>query len=330
MKRQLLLVFLLFVTAFLSLTFGQTSVSLAAIWDGLTGGDGVGALTVQLLRGPRVATALLVGAAFGLSGAIFQSLLRNPLASPDVMGFSAGSGLAILASMTVNLAIPMPAIASAGGLLTAIFILILARPPGGRSSLEGAPAVTIVLVGIGIGFTAVAISSFLMTRLSGPQATEAHRWLAGSLAARDWSHVLQLVIIGGGLVFLLLLQIRSLRLLELGAELATGLGVNVRRARLGLATTALLIAAAAVAIAGPIAFVALMAPPLGARIAQTVDAGGRLLAAALTGAIIVALADLAARASLPGLQLPIGVMTGILGAPYLLWLLSREIERGEL
>ncbi len=330
MNRQFLLIFLLLAAASLSLALGQVSVGPAALWNGLTGGDGAGALTVQILRGPRVATALLVGAAFGLSGSIFQSLLRNPLASPDVMGFSAGSGLAILGALTINLAIPMPLIASAGGLLTAILVLALARPARGHNPLEGAPAVTIVLVGIGIGFTAAAISSFLMTRLTGPQAAEAQRWLAGSLAARDWSHVLQLALIGAVLVIVLLPQIRNLRLLELGSELATGLGANVKRARLGLAATAVLLAAAAVAIAGPIAFVALMAPPLGARIARTADVGGRLLAAALTGAIIVMLADLVARASLPGLQLPIGVMTGILGAPYLLWLLSREIERGEL
>ena len=246
------------------------------------------------------------------------------------MGFSAGSGLAILGAVTVNLAVPMPIGECGGGLLTAAFVLVVASPAVGRTSLDGAPAVTIVLVGIGVGITAAAIGSFLMTRMSGPEAAEAQRWLAGSLAARDWSDVLQLFGMVVVLVALLLIQVRNLRLLELGSELATGLGISVRKSRLGLSATAVLLAASAVAIAGPIAFVALMAPPLGARIARTTDAGGRMLASALTGALIVVLADLASRAMLPGLQLPIGVMTGILGAPYLLWLLSREIERGEL
>ncbi|MEM9635425.1 MAG: iron ABC transporter permease [Pseudomonadota bacterium] len=331
MMRYIVLMILLVLATMLALLVGQVALAPAALWDGLTGGDGPGGLTIRILRGPRVAVALCAGAAFGLSGAVFQQLFRNPLASPDVMGFSSGSGLAILAAITFGLTLPMPLVAAAGGLATALLVAVLARPAGGSNgSVEGIPALTLVLVGIGIGFTAAAIGAFLMTRLSGPQAAEAQRWLAGSLAARDWSNAFQIATFGGVLGLCLVLQIRSFRLLELGPELAAGLGLKVARARMLLAVTGVCLAASAVVVAGPVAFVALMAPPVGARFVRTTDPGGRLVAAAIAGAIIVVLADLVARASLPGLQLPIGVMTGILGAPYLLWRLSREMERGEL
>ena len=317
-------------SAAMALLIGQIHLSPSALWDGLTGGDGPGALTISVLRGPRVAVALLSGAAFGLAGAVFQRLLRNPLASPDVMGFTGGSGLAILAAITLGVSVPLPLVAAAGGLLAGILVLLLSKPAGGRGGVEGASPVTIVLVGIGVGFAASALSGFLMTRLSGPQAAEAQRWLVGSLSARDWGDARFLSLAGGALALCLALQVRALRLLELGAELGTGLGLNVARARLLLAATGIGLSAVAVAVVGPVAFVALMAAPVGARLTGATDAGARLAAAALAGALIMVLADLVARASLPGVQLPIGVMTGILGAPYLLWRLSREMERGEL
>ena len=330
MIRPVALCLLLAGSAALALLIGQTQLSPSVLWDGLTGGDGPGALTISVLRGPRVAVALLSGAAFGLSGAVFQLLLRNPLASPDVMGFTGGSGLAILGAITLGVAVPLPLVAAAGGLLAGILVITLSTPAGSRGAVEGASPVTIVLVGIGVGFAASALSGFLMTRLSGPQAAEAQRWLVGSLSARDWDDARFLALAGGALSVCLALQVRALRLLELGAELGTGLGLRVGRARLLLAATGIGLSAVAVAVVGPVAFVALMAAPVGAWLAGATDAGARLAAAALAGAVIMVLADLVARASLPGLQLPIGVMTGILGAPYLLWRLSREMERGEL
>lgn len=331
MTRLLVLVLLLVASAALALAVGQVHLGPQALLQGLFEGDGAAGLTVRVLRGPRVVTALGCGAAFGVSGAIFQSLFRNPLASPDVMGFNAGAGLAILASISVGAALPMPLVAAAGGGASALFVALLSRRPGHASyDVEGTPALTLVLVGIGVGFTASAIGAFLITRMSPPVAAEAQRWLAGSLSARNWTHAGQIALLGGLLAFCVSLQLRNLRLLELGADLATGLGLRVARARFWLAASAVGLAACAVAVAGPVAFVALMAPPIGARILAASDPGVRLFAAALVGAIIVVLADLVARASIAGLQLPIGVMTGILGAPYLLWLLSREMKKGEL
>lgn len=330
MIRGTVLALLLAGSAALALLVGQIHLDPSSLWDGLTGGDGPAALTISVLRGPRVAVALLSGAALGLAGAVFQQLLRNPLASPDVMGFTGGSGLAILAAITFGLTVPLPLVAAGGGLAAGLIVLALSRPAGSRGGVDGTSPVTIVLVGIGVGFAASAFGSFLMTRLSGPQAAEAQRWLVGSLSARDWSHAQILAAVGGVLALCLALQVRALRLLELGAELASGLGLTVARARLLLAATAIGLCAVAVSIVGPVAFVALMAPPVGARLAGATDPGARLAAAAAAGAVIMVLADLVARASLPGLQLPIGVTTGILGAPYLLWRLSREMERGEL
>ncbi|MBJ3778718.1 FecCD family ABC transporter permease [Acuticoccus mangrovi] len=328
MMRTLVLLALLLVATALALLLGQVPLSVGALWQGLAFGDGPAALTVRVLRAPRVMTALGAGASLGLAGAIFQSLFKNPLASPDVMGFTAGSGLAILAAITAGLALPLPVIAAVGGVAAALLVAFAAGRPD--EGITATPALTVVLVGLGVGFTATAINGFLMTRLSGPEAAEAQRWLAGSLSARDFGHGVEIMAIGGALALCLVPQVRALRLLELGPDLAMGLGLSLARARYGLAATGIGFAAAAVAVAGPIAFVALMAPPVGARLLRASDPGARLAAAAGAGAIITVLADLAARALVPGLVLPIGIMTGILGAPYLLWRLSREMERGDL
>ncbi len=271
MMRAFLVLALLVASVAVSLLAGQVHLSPGTLWQGLVYGDGPAALTLRVLRGPRIAVALGAGATLGLSGAIFQSLLRNPLASPDVMGFSSGAGLAILAAIMTGAALPLPLVAAGGGLAAALVVAFAARRPG--AGIEGTPALSLVLVGLGVGFTTAAVNGFLMTRLSGPEAAEAQRWLAGSLSARDWGHALQVTLIGGALALCLVPQVRALRLLELGPDLAAGLGLAVGRARWLLAATGVGLTAAAVAVAGPVAFVALMAPPIGARLAQVSDAG---------------------------------------------------------
>ncbi|WP_088345819.1 MULTISPECIES: iron ABC transporter permease [Rhodomicrobium] len=325
MRGAIILAAIIALSAALSLTLGEVHLGLDALWQGLWGGDGPGALTIRIIRGPRVAVALGAGAVLGLSGAIFQMLLRNPLAAPDVMGFTAGAGLAVVAALSAGLILPMPLVAAAGGLAAAAVVAVCAYRPG-----QSVAPLTLVLVGLGVAYTIAALGAFVVTRLPGPEAAEAQRWFAGSLAARDWGHALQVWGIGAVLALALVPQVRALELLDLGSDLAGGLGLRVGRARWLLALTGVLLAAAGVAVAGPIPFVALMAAPLGARLAGARGATGRLAAAAGAGAIITVLADLAARAAIPGLQLPIGIMTGILGAPYLLWRLSREMEKGEL
>lgn len=308
-----------------SLAIGDVMVGPADLWAGLWTGEGPGALTLRIIRGPRVATAMGAGALLGLSGALLQALFRNPLAAPDLLGFNSGAGLAIVCGITFGIAVPAPLLAAGGGVAAALLMVLLAWRPGHPTS-----TLTLILVGLGIGFSTSAVGSFLLLTLPVTEAAEAQRWLTGSLAARNWGHVGQVGALGFVLCVATALQIRSLKLLELGHDLATGLGLRAERARLGLMATAVLLAAAAVAVAGPVPFVALMAAPLGAVLTGARRPEARLAAAAGAGAIICVSADLAARAALPGIQLPIGVMTGVLGAPYLLWRLSREMERGEL
>lgn len=325
MRGALVLMPLLLVAIAAALMIGEVNLGLDTLWQGLVSGEGPGAFTLRVLRGPRVGTALGAGALLGLSGAVFQILLRNPLAAPDVMGFNSGAGLAIVIAVTVGLGAPMPLLAAAGGVATAILVGLLSFRRGHAIS-----TLTLILVGIGVHFATQAIGSFLTLRLPVEQATEAQRWLAGSLSARDWGHVTQVWTIGALLCVALAAQVRNLQLLELGRDLAAGLGTRVDLSRLGLFGTGVLLAATAVAVAGPVSFVALMAAPLGSRLINARSAAGRLVGAAGAGALIMVLADLCARAALPGVQLPIGVMTGMLGAPYLLWRLAVEMDKGQL
>ncbi len=325
MKGMAILLGLLVLAILLSVMVGQIMVTPVQLWQGLWTGKGPGALTLRVLRGPSTLTAAGAGAVLGASGTIFQILLRNPLAAPDVMGFMSGAGCAVVAGVSFGLLVPLPLLAALGGLVAAALVAALSHQRSGRQS-----PLTLILVGIGVGFFASAMSSFLITRMPPQEAADAQRWLAGSLAARNWGHVFQVLGLGSVLFFVLALQVRGLALLELGDELAAGLGSRVSRARYGLICTGVMLAAAGVAVAGPVPFVAMMAGPLGMRIAGAKQPGARLWAAAIAGAVITVLADVAARSAIPGLQLPVGVMTGIMGAPYLLWLLAKEVEAGDL
>jgi iron complex transport system permease protein len=308
-----------------SLMIGDVWITPAKLWQGLLTGQGPGSLTLRVIRGPRVATALGAGAALGLAGAIFQTLFRNPLAAPDVMGFNAGAGLAVLLAISFGWALPMPVVAALGGLLAAVLVAALAHKPG-----HSASGMVLILVGLGFGFTASAIASFISVSLPVSEASEAQRWLTGSLAARNWGHAAEVWILATVLSIALAALLPAFKLIELGNDLATGLGLRVDAARWSIIAVGVLLATAAVAVSGPVPFVALMAAPLGIGLTRAREPGARFAAAALSGALVMVLADLAARAAIPGVQLPIGVMTGILGAPYLLWRLSREMERGEL
>jgi iron complex transport system permease protein len=324
--RMTLLFALLLLVALLSLMLGEVSVSPADLWQGLTTGEGPGALTLRVLRGPRLATALGAGAVFGLSGAIFQSLLRNPLAAPDVMGFNAGAGLAVIAALAFGMTLlPMPLIAAFGGVLTALAVAFLSWQPAHRG---GGSTLSLILTGIGVGFTAVGLATFLNLTLPDEVAAESRRWIAGSLAARSWQHAAQVWGIGLVLALALVLQLRALGLLELGPDLARALGLRVLAARRALLGTAVLLAATGVAVTGPVPFVALMAGPLGIGLSGARRPATALLSAALAGALIMAGADLLARITFAGVQLPVGVMTGLLGAPFLLGLLLRQFGKG--
>ncbi|MCF6433520.1 iron chelate uptake ABC transporter family permease subunit [Leisingera sp. MMG026] len=313
----LLLAMLLALAAFAA-QLGSYPLGLTRSLQVLAGqGSAMEQLVLLDLRLPRILSALGAGAAFGLSGAIFQAMLRNPLASPDVIGFNAGASCGALAALILTGGLVLPG-AIAGALLTAAAVTLLAWK-GGLSPAR------LILTGIGAGLALSATADLLLSRLDIQSAVSMAHWLTGSLNARNWDDAVQ---VWAGLALLaplaLWLQFPLARL-PLGEETAAGLGLNLPALRLALTVTGTLLAALAVSTAGPLPFVAFAAGPL----ARALRPGGHpaLPGAALAGALITLLADTASRA-LPGIQLPAGVFTALAGAPLLIWMLLRHFRKG--
>ncbi|MFE7071458.1 FecCD family ABC transporter permease [Streptomyces sp. NPDC057620] len=307
----------------LSLTTGDFVIPLADVLATLAGGGDAGTQFVVLeLRLPRALLALLVGGCFGLSGAVFQGLLRNPLASPDVIGVSAGaSAAAVLASMVLGLSgLALSAVALSGALLTGAAVYLLAW----RKGISG---YRLVLVGIGIGTGLSSVVSYVMTRSDVTEAQNAFLWLTGSLNGRSWTHFWPLFSGAVVLLPLALLASRALPALQLGDEAAGGLGARVEHSRLAMLACATALAGLATAAAGPVGFVAFVSPPIARRLLP--GHGAALVPSALVGAALVLLADYAAQHLVPGTQLPVGIVTSLVGAPYLLWLLARANRVGK-
>lgn len=260
---------------------------------------------------PQALLGLLAGASFGAAGALFQTMLRNPLASPDIIGISYGaSATAVAAFVLFGLRGAGVSIAAiAGALLVAVLISILARGRGGMG---------LILIGIGAAAFMQAAVTFLLSRADFTNAQDIMVWLTGSLNSANWERVAILAVVLLLLSPLLAVGSRELRGLALGDDTAAGLGFNVSRARLLLLVLGVLLAAFPTAAAGPIAFVAFLSGPIAKRLNRGVAS---LPLAALTGAAIVLAAHFAAVNAIPGITLPVGVVTGALGAPFLLWLL---------
>jgi iron complex transport system permease protein len=283
------------------------------------GGDRATSFVIETLRLPRALCGLLIGLALGASGAIFQSLTRNPLGSPDIVGFIQGASAAAVLEIVVfgGGTFAVAAGATVGGVATALLVYALA-------ARGGAPGYRLILVGIGVSFMLVAVTDFLLTRSTLEEAQQANVWLTGSLNGRGWEHVRPIAATLVVLAPVIAVLARELRTLELGDEAARGLGVPVERSRFALVLVAVALCAVATASAGPIVFVALAAPQIARRLTR---AGGPGVAcAALTGAVLLLAADCASQ-RIPGdLQLPVGVLTGVLGGIYLTWLLVREFR----
>jgi iron complex transport system permease protein len=281
-------------------------------------------LIVNEIRLPRAAAALAVGAALGLAGAVFQSLTRNPLGSPDVLGFTQGAATGVLAVIVFagGGTAAVAAGAAGGGLLTGFAVYAVA----GRGGAHGQ---RLVLVGIGVAAILTGVNGYLLTRAQIIEAARAVLWLTGSLDGRDWADaapVLAALAVLGPLV--LAGCGRALRMLEMGDDAAHGLGVPVERVRLILLAAAVLLTSLAAAAAGPVAFVALAAPQLARRLTRT--AGPDLLPSACMGAALLTAADWVAQRAFPGHQLPVGVVTGLIGGGYLVWLLVTERKTGRI
>lgn len=305
-----------------SLALGDYPVSLPDVLRALAGSDDPGpAFIVRDLRLPRALTGLLVGAAFAVSGAIFQTITRNPLASPDMIGINAGATTAVVAGIVLGAGggLSGSTLGVLGALATAALIYVLAWR-GGASGYR------IVLVGIGVSWMCTSATDYLLTRAKLHEAQEAFGWLVGSINGRGWETVLPLAVAVGVLLPVTLLLTPWSRTLALGDDVARGLGTPVQAARVGLLLTGVGLVAFATAAAGPVLFVALAAPQVAQRLT------GRPVpppvTSALTGAFMVLVSDLLARYLIPDADLPVGVVTGALGAAFLLWLLARANRAG--
>ncbi|WP_405069791.1 iron chelate uptake ABC transporter family permease subunit [Kribbella sp. NBC_01510] len=324
--RSLLVIVVLAVVVFatfcVSLSLGDFKIPVLDVVKTLFGGgDRATEFIVNELRLPRALTGLLVGAALGMSGAIFQSIARNPLASPDILGVTYGaSAFAVFAIVTLGLTeAAVSGLAIAGAVLTAFIMYVLAWR-------HGVSSYRLILIGIGIGAIATSITSYLLTKARVEIAQQALIWLTGSLNGRDWSNVRSLAITLVVLAPLTAFLVHRLRILQLGDETAYGLGLRVESSRLGLIVIAVLMAAVATAAAGPIGFVAFVAAPIARRVTRS--PGPAMIASALLGALVVALSDLIAQHAFGDTQLPVGVVTGVVGAPYLMFLLARANRVG--
>jgi iron complex transport system permease protein len=301
-----------------AVTVGDYPMPLLTVLDTLAGnGTPLTYDVVVRNRLPRAVVALLVGAALGLAGTVLQRVARNPLVSPDVIGIGAGASAGAVVVIVVvgagSTAVVGGALAGAAAAATAVYA-IAAR--GGFSGYR------LVLVGIGVTALANAAASFLLTRSDRYAALQAATWLVGDVAGRSWPDVLTVAAgLAVGAPPVLLLS-RRLRLMELGDDVARALDGRIGAARATLVAAAVGLTALATAAAGPIAFVALVAPQVVRRVLGPRPAG--LLPASGVGALVVVAADLAARRLFSPYELPAGVLTAAVGAPVLLYLLVRR------
>ncbi|MFR9806547.1 FecCD family ABC transporter permease [Pseudonocardia sp. RS010] len=307
-----------------SLVFGDYPLPLSDVLTVLAGGEGAtrrGAYVVWQLRMPRALGAIMIGAAFGLSGAIVQRLVRNPLASPDVVGINAGAAVVAVVLVVFFAAGPLPTAlgAAAGALGTASLVYLLSR----RRGISG---YRLVLIGIGVTAALTSVIAYVLNVANVYIAEQAAIWLSGSLIGRSWGHVLPVVAVVAVGIPVALRLAAALRTLELGDDLAVALGTRAERARGALLLVAVVLAAAATAAAGPIAFVALAAPQITRRLVH--GRGLALVASAAVGGALLGVADFVARRVLAPVELPVGVLTAVLGAPLLVWLLARENRTG--
>ncbi|MFF3499937.1 FecCD family ABC transporter permease [Streptomyces sp. NPDC003247] len=318
----LLLACALVVTA---IAVGGAEVGVADILRTLAGrGDSLDRLIVLDLRMPRVLTGVLVGLALGVAGALMQTVTRNALATPDVIGVSSGASFGAVAAIlvggggeSVGGALPgagVPAVAAFGAILAAALVYGL----GWRGGVQ---SYRLVLVGIGVGAVLEAGTSYLLVQARITQAAAASEWLVGSLSGSSWDAVWPLLTAVAVLVPLALAGSAALAVSHLGDEVARGVGLPVQLHRLVVVALTVLLTAASVAAAGPVGFVAFVAPQIAVRAAGATRPP--LLLSGLTGGCLVLLADTFARTVFPW-DVPVGIVTTAIGAPCLIWLLLRN------
>ncbi len=277
---------------------------------------------VETIRLPRMVAGVLTGFAFGVGGYIFQTMLRNPLANPNVIGITAGSSAAAVFCIIVlhasNLVVSFASVA--GGLLTVIVIYVLSK---GSSFSIG----RLILIGIGIQAMLNAFISYLMVIGNTHDIPSAMRWVSGSLNGAKMENLYPLLVTVCICTPIIIYYAQRLEMLELGEQAATSLGVGTNKTRVVLLVSSVLMIAMATAATGPIAFVAFLAGPIAKKI---VGVGfSNILPAGLIGVILVLAADLIGQFAFEA-RYPVGVITGLIGAPYLIYLLIRINRKGDL
>nr|WSZ96656.1 iron ABC transporter permease [Streptomyces sp. NBC_00857] len=298
------------------LSVGESLIPPSEVVRVLSGQPSPDELVVGTLRLPRMVVGLLVGLAFGVAGALIQTVARNPLASPDIIGISQGAGALTVGAMTFGVTsfAVLPYLSVAGGVLAAALVYVFAW----RGGLH---ATRFVLIGIGFAIALRSVTTLFLTKGDYLVAQQAQVWMTGSLNGRGWDEAAPL---GWLLVALLpaaLWAAYAQRTVSMDDDTATALGVRLGRVRLGLVLLGVVLASVATGAAGPVDFVALLAPQIARRMTRTAQIP--LLCSALLGAVIVVFADLLARRLLSPTELPVGVLTAAVGAPYLIWLIVR-------
>ncbi|MEU9064155.1 iron chelate uptake ABC transporter family permease subunit [Streptomyces sp. NPDC048430] len=318
----LLLAAVTFLVFCLSIGVGDFPIGLSRVIATILGrGEQVDEFVIMDLRMPRALAGLLVGIALGVSGAITQSVARNPLASPDILGITGGASAVAVFLVTVSggtaaavvSTVGLSAAALAGGLCTGLLVYFLAW----RRGIDG---FRLILIGISVTAMMEAITTWLLTAADIRDVARAQAWLVGSLDNRSWDEVR--VVLWCTLVLMAVVAAAAFQFkpMHLGDEVAAGLGVRFSRVRAVLLLCAVLLAAAAVSAAGPVPFVALVAPQVAMRLAGCPTPP--LVASGLVGALLLIGADLTARSALP-VTLPVGVVTAAIGGPFLVYLLVR-------
>ena len=323
-RRRLVVVVLAVLVAgafAVTLMVGQTFYPPGDVLRVVLGQDVPGAsFTVGRLRLPRAVLAVVAGLSFGLAGVTFQTMLRNPLASPDVIGISTGASAAAAFAIVVlgwsGTAVSLTAIVAALGVALLIYALALT---------DGVAGTRLILIGIGVAAMSTSATNWVLSQAGAWDYAEALRWLTGSLNGSTWESAVPALVALLVLGPVLLARARDLAALQLGDDTASALGTRVERTRVVAIVAAVGLIAFATAACGPIAFVSFLAGPIAARIVG--PNGSLLLPAALVGALLVLVADLVGQFAL-GTRFPVGVVTGVLGAPYLVYLIVRTNRAG--
>lgn len=303
----------------LQLVTGDFPLSVSRVWATLTGAGTAGEeFIVYTLRLPRALTAILAGAAFGASGAVYQSVTRNPLGSPDIIGFTYGAAFGAVFAIVVldasGLGVTVAALAA--GLGVAVLVYVLAFRDGGVQGYR------LILVGIGISSVLASLVSYLLLKAQIIDSQEAYTWLTGSLNGRSWTDV-QIGLVGLLLFGPVLVALGpALRMAEMGDDAARALGTPVERNRLCALGFGAALCAVAVVCAGPITFIALAAPQIARRLSRAPTV--QVIPSMAVGALLLLASDTLSQKLFPGSQLPVGIATLALGGAYLAWLIARE------